>query len=79
MQDIARLTLSALRSDKADRKLFTFAGPRAWTTQEVEIEGGYPLLRVYKVLTFWSTLITFTYIIIAMVDQGFFQAWFLLA
>ncbi|MCO5564834.1 hypothetical protein L7F22_018502 [Adiantum nelumboides] len=34
-QDIARLTLSVLQSEKADRKLFTFAGPRAWTTQEV--------------------------------------------
>lgn len=34
-QDIARLTLTALRSEKADRKLFTLAGPRAWTTQEV--------------------------------------------
>lgn len=34
-QDIARLTFSALRSEKADRKLFTFAGPRAWTVQEV--------------------------------------------
>ncbi|KAH7432003.1 hypothetical protein KP509_07G004000 [Ceratopteris richardii] len=34
-QDIARLTLTALRTQKADHKLFTFAGPRAWTTQEV--------------------------------------------
>eukprot|EP00249_Psilotum_nudum_P013777 c24506_g1_i1 orf=341-1600(+) len=34
-QDIARLTLTALRNKKADRKVLTFAGPRAWTTQEV--------------------------------------------
>lgn len=34
-QDIARLTLTALRSEKADGKFLTFAGPRAWTTQEV--------------------------------------------
>jgi uncharacterized protein YbjT (DUF2867 family) len=34
-QDVARLTLTALRSDKSERKVMTFAGPRAWTTQEV--------------------------------------------
>ncbi|KAH0463112.1 hypothetical protein IEQ34_007694 [Dendrobium chrysotoxum] len=34
-QDIARLTLIAMRNEKVDRKLLTFAGPRAWTTQEV--------------------------------------------
>ncbi|XP_043709510.1 protein HIGH CHLOROPHYLL FLUORESCENCE PHENOTYPE 244, chloroplastic isoform X2 [Telopea speciosissima] len=34
-QDIARLTFIALRNEKINRKLFTFAGPRAWTTQEV--------------------------------------------
>ncbi|EFJ09856.1 hypothetical protein SELMODRAFT_235693 [Selaginella moellendorffii] len=34
-QDVARLTLMALRNKKADRKMLTFAGPRAWTTQEV--------------------------------------------
>ncbi|BFI42212.1 hypothetical protein AXG93_2139s1110 [Marchantia polymorpha subsp. ruderalis] len=34
-QDIARLTLTALRNDKTERKALTFAGPRAWTTQEV--------------------------------------------
>ncbi|KAJ6365411.1 hypothetical protein OIU76_030230 [Salix suchowensis] len=34
-QDIARLTLVALRNEKCNGKLLTFAGPRAWTTQEV--------------------------------------------
>ncbi|XP_042507313.1 protein HIGH CHLOROPHYLL FLUORESCENCE PHENOTYPE 244, chloroplastic [Macadamia integrifolia] len=34
-QDVARLTFIALRNEKINRKLFTFAGPRAWTTQEV--------------------------------------------
>ncbi|KAF8406693.1 hypothetical protein HHK36_008784 [Tetracentron sinense] len=34
-QDIARLTFIALRNEKTERKLLTFAGPRAWTTQEV--------------------------------------------
>ncbi|KAL6011885.1 hypothetical protein ACLOJK_002351 [Asimina triloba] len=34
-QDIARLTFVALRNAKIDNKLLTFAGPRAWTTQEV--------------------------------------------
>ncbi|KAL1818820.1 hypothetical protein ACET3Z_013689 [Daucus carota] len=34
-QDIARLTLIALRNEKVNGKLLTFAGPRAWTTQEV--------------------------------------------
>ncbi|KAK7277434.1 hypothetical protein RIF29_18586 [Crotalaria pallida] len=37
-QDIARLTFIALRNDsiiKNKHKLLTFAGPRAWTTQEV--------------------------------------------
>ncbi|KAJ6346273.1 hypothetical protein OIU78_008832 [Salix suchowensis] len=34
-QDIARLTLIALRNEKINGKLLTFAGPRAWTTQEV--------------------------------------------
>ncbi|KAL3676785.1 hypothetical protein R1sor_026733 [Riccia sorocarpa] len=34
-QDIARLTLTALRNEKTDKKSLTFAGPRAWTTQEV--------------------------------------------
>nr|GEV40231.1 NAD(P)-binding domain-containing protein [Tanacetum cinerariifolium] len=34
-QDIARLTFIALRSEKVNGKLLTFAGPRAWTTQEV--------------------------------------------
>ncbi|KAJ9550199.1 hypothetical protein OSB04_014244 [Centaurea solstitialis] len=33
-QDIARLTFIAIRSEKVDGKLLTFAGPRAWTTQE---------------------------------------------
>ncbi|XP_010451045.1 PREDICTED: uncharacterized protein ycf39-like [Camelina sativa] len=33
--DIARLTLIALRNGKINGKLLTFAGPRAWTTQEV--------------------------------------------
>ncbi|KAL2608617.1 hypothetical protein R1flu_027190 [Riccia fluitans] len=34
-QDIARLTLTALRNEKTDKKSLTLAGPRAWTTQEV--------------------------------------------
>ncbi|MBA0739179.1 hypothetical protein Gogos_012471, partial [Gossypium gossypioides] len=34
-QDIARLTFIALRNEKVNGKLLTFAGPRAWTTQEV--------------------------------------------
>ncbi|KAL8142545.1 hypothetical protein V2J09_015577 [Rumex salicifolius] len=34
-QDIARLTFIAIRNDKLIGKLLTFAGPRAWTTQEV--------------------------------------------
>ncbi|CAN1307833.1 Protein HIGH CHLOROPHYLL FLUORESCENCE PHENOTYPE 244, chloroplastic [Linum perenne] len=34
-QDIARLTFIALRNEKMNGKLLTFAGPRAWTTQEV--------------------------------------------
>ncbi|RZC67346.1 hypothetical protein C5167_011036 [Papaver somniferum] len=34
-QDIARLTFIALRDEKINNKLLTFAGPRAWTTQEV--------------------------------------------
>ena len=35
-QDIARLTFIALRNEKINKKLLTFAGPRAWTTQEVD-------------------------------------------
>lgn len=35
LQDIARLTFIALRNEKINNKLLTFAGPRAWTTQEV--------------------------------------------
>lgn len=35
LQDIARLTFIALRNENANGKLLTFAGPRAWTTQEV--------------------------------------------
>ncbi|KAH0978108.1 hypothetical protein GBA52_027827 [Prunus armeniaca] len=34
-QDVARLTFVALRNEKVNGKLLTFAGPRAWTTQEV--------------------------------------------
>ncbi|WVZ21373.1 hypothetical protein V8G54_008695 [Vigna mungo] len=34
-QDIARLTFIAIRNEKLIGKLLTFAGPRAWTTQEV--------------------------------------------
>lgn len=37
LQDIARLTLIALRNEKVNGKLLTFAGPRAWTTQEVKL------------------------------------------
>lgn len=36
-QDIARLTFIALRNEKINQKLLTFAGPRAWTTQEVRV------------------------------------------
>lgn len=35
LQDIARLTFIALRNEKLNNELLTFAGPRAWTTQEV--------------------------------------------
>lgn len=35
IQDIARLTFIAVRNEKINGKLLTFAGPRAWTTQEV--------------------------------------------
>lgn len=35
-QDIARLTFIALRNENLNGKLLTFAGPRAWTTQEVK-------------------------------------------
>ncbi|KAF6157780.1 hypothetical protein GIB67_038248 [Kingdonia uniflora] len=34
-QDIARLTFIAIRNEKLKTRLLTFAGPRAWTTQEV--------------------------------------------
>ncbi|KAJ0077449.1 hypothetical protein Patl1_35694 [Pistacia atlantica] len=34
-QDIARLTFIALRNENISGKILTFAGPRAWTTQEV--------------------------------------------
>ncbi|CAA2970854.1 divinyl chlorophyllide a 8-vinyl-reductase, chloroplastic [Olea europaea subsp. europaea] len=34
-QDIARLTFIALRNENINGKLLTFAGLRAWTTQEV--------------------------------------------
>ncbi|KAJ8447412.1 hypothetical protein Cgig2_019406 [Carnegiea gigantea] len=34
-QDVARLTLIAMRNEKLNGKVLTFAGPRAWTTQEV--------------------------------------------
>ncbi|KAM3695797.1 hypothetical protein ACJW31_07G161600 [Castanea mollissima] len=34
-QDIARLTFIALCNEEINGKLLTFAGPRAWTTQEV--------------------------------------------
>ncbi|KAJ0077373.1 hypothetical protein Patl1_35664 [Pistacia atlantica] len=33
--DIARLTFIALRNENISGKILTFAGPRAWTTQEV--------------------------------------------
>lgn len=35
MQDIARLTFMAMRNEKTNNKVMEFAGPRAWTTQEV--------------------------------------------
>ncbi|GFY94509.1 NAD(P)-binding Rossmann-fold superfamily protein [Actinidia rufa] len=34
-REISRLTFIALRNEKVNGKLLTFAGPRAWTTQEV--------------------------------------------
>eukprot|EP00475_Leptophrys_vorax_P019729 TRINITY_DN27038_c0_g1_i1.p1 TRINITY_DN27038_c0_g1~~TRINITY_DN27038_c0_g1_i1.p1 ORF type:complete len:233 (-),score=23.38 TRINITY_DN27038_c0_g1_i1:211-867(-) len=34
-QDVARMTMAALRNEKTYRTTFTLAGPRAWTTQEV--------------------------------------------
>ncbi|CAI5533587.1 unnamed protein product [Closterium sp. Naga37s-1] len=34
-QDVARMTMAALRNEKTYRKTITLAGPRAWTTQEV--------------------------------------------
>jgi hypothetical protein len=34
-QDVARMTLAALRSVKAANKTLTLAGPKAWSTQEV--------------------------------------------
>uniref|UniRef100_A0A7S0WZB3 NmrA-like domain-containing protein n=1 Tax=Chlamydomonas leiostraca TaxID=1034604 RepID=A0A7S0WZB3_9CHLO len=34
-QDAARMTLAALRSDKAANRTLTLAGPKAWSTQEV--------------------------------------------
>jgi hypothetical protein len=34
-QDIARLTLAALRSDACSRRMLTLAGPAAYTTREV--------------------------------------------
>ncbi|XP_011628965.1 uncharacterized protein ycf39 isoform X3 [Amborella trichopoda] len=34
-QDIARLTFIALRNETLEKKLLTFSGPRAWTTQEL--------------------------------------------
>lgn len=37
-QDIARLTFIALRNENINGKLLTFAGPRAWTTQEVKMD-----------------------------------------
>lgn len=34
-QDMARLTMAALNSEKANRKVLTFAGPQAFTVQQV--------------------------------------------
>lgn len=34
-QDIARMTLATIRTEKTDKSFLTFAGPRAWTTAEV--------------------------------------------
>lgn len=42
LQDVARLTLTALRNEKAEKKTMTLAGPRAWTTQEVLLGGCCP-------------------------------------
>ncbi len=35
MQDVARMSLAALRTDKTVGKTMTLAGPKAWTVQEV--------------------------------------------
>lgn len=35
LQDVARLTFIAMRNEKLNGKVLEFAGPRAWTTQEV--------------------------------------------
>jgi uncharacterized protein YbjT (DUF2867 family) len=35
LQDIARLTLAALRNDACNRRTLTLAGPNAYTTKEV--------------------------------------------
>lgn len=34
-QDVAKLTMAALRNDKLQRRTITLAGPRAWSSQEV--------------------------------------------
>lgn len=54
-QDIARLTFIALRNEKINGKLLTFAGPRAWTTQEVRKHLGGPL----QLLTFFVLYISY--------------------
>ncbi|GIL92947.1 hypothetical protein Vretifemale_20418, partial [Volvox reticuliferus] len=34
-QDVAKMTVAALRSDKTSRRTLTLSGPKAWTTKEV--------------------------------------------
>lgn len=49
-QDIARLTFIAMRNENLNGKLLTFAGPRAWTTQEVqEMERQWQELKLEQV------------------------------
>ena len=35
MQDVAKMTLAALRTEKTENKTLTLAGPKAFTVQEV--------------------------------------------
>ncbi|KAF3947119.1 hypothetical protein CMV_026705 [Castanea mollissima] len=60
-EDIARLTFIALRNEEINGKLLTFAGPRAWTTQEVitlceRLAGQDANVTIVPVLVLRSTL-----------------------